>query len=596
MPPNTMRLHRPALIGARVVWLTLALMILLYLIAGLPYVSINYELPCEQHPSPNCVVVEAGLYAMGLDWSFYVWYSVVWIAAVCVPAFVLCSLLAWRKKDDPQTLLFLIAVLVGLVMNVSYSLQEVVAQNFPAARVVVFVLSYLGQISGILIYVFPDGRFVPRWTRWLAVVFAVLKLIIELVYWWKLPLAGWPSDLFKSVVWGIYPLTLGYALIYRYRKDANREQRQQIKWIAWPIALSCALVTIDAMVGFAGGQIGLDTGAPTWYTIFRAFVSPTVYYVAILLTSLGFYVAIFRYRLWDIDFFINRSLVYGGLTVLLGSVMVGIFAATQALLGIMVRNMQAGAAGIVSLIVAIALFVPVRDRLQRFVDIRFYGVDPGHERAVQAAIAQERDRLSQELHDSVTQSLYGLTIMAESLQRLARDDEAREPLSEMGDVARQALKEMRLLIHELRPPVLEEEGLLSALHQRLAAVEKRSGIEASLKIDEVVDLPVVMEEALYNIAIEALNNAIKHAAATSVSLSLRTDDTGAELEVVDDGKGFDPGSDGTKGGMGVASMRKRAGDLGGKLTIHSMPGQGTKVTARIPYQIVTRKRQTKAVS
>jgi signal transduction histidine kinase len=262
--------------------------------------------------------------------------------------------------------------------------------------------------------------------------------------------------------------------------------------------------------------------------------------------------------------------------------------------------MQAGAAGIVSLLVAIALFVPVRDRLQRFVDSRVYGVDPGHARAVQAAIAQERDRLSQELHDSVTQSLYGLTIMAESGQRLTREDKAEvkdleAPLIEIGDVARQALKEMRLLIYELRPPVLEEEGLLSALHQRLAAVEKRSGMEASLVIEEVVDLPLVMEEALYHIAIEALNNAIKHASAASVKLSLRTGDTWVEMEIADDGKGFDPGSDTCKGGMGLAGMRKRAEALGGTLTIRSVPGQGTKVAARIPYQSDPRRHGAKAV-
>ena len=107
--------------------------------------------------------------------------------------------------------------------------------------------------------------------------------------------------------------------------------------------------------------------------------------------------------------------------------------------------------------------------------------------------------------------------------------------------------------------------------------------------------PVIMEEALYHIAIEALNNAIKHAAATSVKLSLRTGDRWVELEIADDGRGFDPGSAGSRGGMGLAGMRKRVEELGGTLTVHSVPDKGTTITARVAYRTAPQKRETKAV-
>jgi PAS domain S-box-containing protein len=206
------------------------------------------------------------------------------------------------------------------------------------------------------------------------------------------------------------------------------------------------------------------------------------------------------------------------------------------------------------------------------------------QRAEQAAVREERGRLSRELHDSVTQSLYSLTLLAEGWRRLAgagRLPNVDEPLTELGEIAQQALKEMRLLVYELRPPELEKEGLLGALHRRLGAVEERAGVEARLMADKVVELPEPVEQMLYRIAQEALNNALKHAAATSVTVYLRTDDERVELEVVDDGRGFDPDATGAGGGIGLSSMRERVEKLAGTLTIHSKPGEGTRVMVSV---------------
>jgi PAS domain S-box-containing protein len=227
------------------------------------------------------------------------------------------------------------------------------------------------------------------------------------------------------------------------------------------------------------------------------------------------------------------------------------------------------------------------DLLQGLADQAAQAIDNARlrEQASQLAVMQERARLARELHDSVTQSLYSLTLLAEGWQRLIRSGQAGnvvETLSEMGEIAQQALKEMRLLVYELRPPTLEEEGLLGALHQRLAAVEKRAGLEARLLAEDLVDLSAPIEEGLFRIAQEALNNSLKHAAATSVTVRLGADDQGLVMEVADNGRGFDMRAEtDQQGGIGLATMRERAERLGGSLEVRSALGQGTTVLVRL---------------
>lgn len=228
------------------------------------------------------------------------------------------------------------------------------------------------------------------------------------------------------------------------------------------------------------------------------------------------------------------------------------------------------------------------DLLQGLADQAAQAIDNARlrEQTSQLAVMEERARLARELHDSVTQSLYSLTLLAEGWQRLIRGgqvDNIAETLSEMGEIAQQALKEMRLLVYELRPPMLEQEGLLGALHQRLAAVEKRAGVEARLFAEDIVDLPAPIEEGLFRIAQEALNNSLKHAAATAVTVRLGTDDEGLVFEVADNGRGFDLKAETNhEGGMGLAGMRERVERLGGSLEVRSAPGKGTTLVVRLP--------------
>lgn len=206
--------------------------------------------------------------------------------------------------------------------------------------------------------------------------------------------------------------------------------------------------------------------------------------------------------------------------------------------------------------------------------------------AEESAIMQERNRLARDLHDSVTQSLHSTTMLAEAGKRLAGSgdiERARGYLIRIGDISQHALKEMRLLVYELRPLALREIGLAGALQQRLDAVERRAGVEVKLHIDEEVEISTRIEEELFRIAMEALNNALKHGDPTTVIVSLQVeekrDKACLELEIIDDGTGFNPDARDNEGGMGLVSMQERVEELGGELTILSTPSEGTRVKA-----------------
>jgi PAS domain S-box-containing protein len=201
------------------------------------------------------------------------------------------------------------------------------------------------------------------------------------------------------------------------------------------------------------------------------------------------------------------------------------------------------------------------------------------------AVLEERQRLARDLHDSVTQGLYGLNLYAEATARLLSTgnvEMAATQLREMRDTAQEALREMRLLIYELRPPVLEEEGLVAALQNRLEAVEERAGLETTFKVEGDGRLPPAIEEGLYRIAQEALNNALRHAHAHRISMYLRQVEPTVILEITDDGVGFDPSTTQERGGLGLRGMEERVEGLSGSLSIDSAPGAGTRVKVTIP--------------
>lgn len=207
-----------------------------------------------------------------------------------------------------------------------------------------------------------------------------------------------------------------------------------------------------------------------------------------------------------------------------------------------------------------------------------------YRQAEQLAVMQERERLAQDLHDLVTQSLYSLTLLAEAARRMIRagkPERAAEHITRLGENAQDALKEMRLLVYKLRPHALGREGLVGAIQQRLGAVERRAGVKAHLIASETIKLSAPLEEGLYCIALEALNNSLQHAKASSVTVRIQVVVDSVELEVKDNGIGFDPNGVDGREGIGLASMRERARKLGGTISFQSSPGKGTLVSVRL---------------
>lgn len=210
------------------------------------------------------------------------------------------------------------------------------------------------------------------------------------------------------------------------------------------------------------------------------------------------------------------------------------------------------------------------------------------EQAEQSAAVAERTRLARELHDSVTQSLYSVTLYAEAAARLLTTGqhlEAAGHLRELRDTAQEALREMRLLIFELRPLALEKSGLAAALQARLEAVEGRGGMQIEFQVEGAIleqRVPFVVQEELYQIAREALNNVLKHAQARRVGIHLQLKPSCTNLLIFDDGIGFNPSQAREGGRLGLSGMQERAQKIGATLQINSSPGQGARVLVTVP--------------
>jgi signal transduction histidine kinase len=199
------------------------------------------------------------------------------------------------------------------------------------------------------------------------------------------------------------------------------------------------------------------------------------------------------------------------------------------------------------------------------------------------ATLKERQRLARELHDSVSQALYGISLGAHTALSLFDTDREKvlEALHYVISLTTAGITEMRALIFELRPESLEMEGLVTALNRQVQALRARHGIEVELKLCEEPDVPYQVKEALYRIAQEALQNAIKHARPSRLELHLEWISNGLSLKVRDNGLGFNPNTP-FPGHLGLRSMHERALSVGGTLNINSEIDYGTEVEVLIP--------------
>jgi two-component system nitrate/nitrite sensor histidine kinase NarX len=201
-----------------------------------------------------------------------------------------------------------------------------------------------------------------------------------------------------------------------------------------------------------------------------------------------------------------------------------------------------------------------------------------YEQAQAAATLQERQRLAQNLHDAVNQSLFSAGLIAEVLPRLWDKDQAagRQSLEDLRRLTRGALAEMRALLAELRPEVLIDSDLGDLLRQLGNAFTGRTNIPVVVFVAGQGDLPPDVQVAFYRLCQEALNNIAKHARATQVTVHLAYDAAAVELNIHDDGRGFRPERI-SSGHYGLSMMHERAEAAGLVLSVTSQPGQGTEI-------------------
>jgi signal transduction histidine kinase len=208
-------------------------------------------------------------------------------------------------------------------------------------------------------------------------------------------------------------------------------------------------------------------------------------------------------------------------------------------------------------------------------------VDAARRLADASARQAERGRIARELHDSVSQHLFSLHLLASGLRRaLPPGADTQREVEAMQHTARTAMREMQALLLELRPVALAEAGLGTALAGLASDYRSRLGIAVSVESDPV-PAPAHVEHAILRIAQEAVGNAVKHAHATRIDIRLSRHGSDVALQVRDDGTGFDPERP-RSGGMGLAMMTERATEAGGSVTVQTSPGRGTTVTARLP--------------
>ncbi|QIN83269.1 sensor histidine kinase [Rubrobacter tropicus] len=693
-----------SLVLARATWGIVAALAVSLFVAGLP---VEFALLHEPCPTARCTTGQlppAGLDALedlGLSPGSFAAYFVALDVVFAMAWFAVAALIFWRRSDSRMGLFVSLTLLTFGTATFAFTLGALVVRH-PAWGIPVAFLHFFGSASfGLFLYLFPDGRFVPRWTRWVALAWIA----------WQLPpyfFPGWHLDPGAWYLWAqavVWPAALGTALYsqaYRYRRVSDAKQRQQIKWVVFGISVALAI--------FIGTNLGVSAFAsvPTSPGTLAAFLTGYLFiYAALLLIPLSIGIAILRHHLFDIDLIIRRTLVYGALT----ASVVGLYVLVVGGLGVMLQvrgNLLVSilAAGLVAV-----LFQPLRERLQRDVNRLLYGdrddpyavlsrlgsrlesrlapdaVLPAVTRTVRdalklpyaeiqlrredrfetAAVAgspvenplrlplvyggetvgrlvlgpragqegfpdaerrlledlahqigapahaaimtdealrlsadlqrsrerlveareEERRRLRRDLHDGLGPQLSSQALTVDAVRALMRrdPDAAEELLLDLKSDAQNAVTDIRRLVYGLRPPALDDLGLLGALRETAAQYDAK-GLRVAVEAPErLPSLSAAVEVAAYRIAQEALTNVARHAGARSSTVSLALDGDGAlRVEVSDDGVGMPDPHAGPSGhaGVGLTSMRERATELGGSLDVEELPEGGTRVRARLP--------------
>jgi signal transduction histidine kinase len=543
----------------------------------------------------------------------------------------------------------------------------------------------------VLFAIFPNGRLVPHWTRWLLIAAIPLSVFLP-IYPAFTASAFVDRPVISAILAAFYTILMVfgiYAQIYRYRHASTAEERQQTKWVVVGFGLWILYLLLSSIPYYYLTSLPAGAQTPWWGP-----ASSFGWMLSLSIVPVSLSIAISRHRLWNIDIFINRALVYGALTIGI----IGTYVVVIGGLGLLFRSSGGLILPLLATAAAAVLFQPLRDRLQTLVNRMMYGerddpasvlaklgdrlantgssgstleaiVDtvaqtlklhyvaielepekriaasfgqptddvlrlplvfqeqqigflavsgrsPGEaltpkdlqllegvagqagavaynvnltsrlRRAHQKLIAareEERRRIRRDLHDGLGPQLASLSLKLEAAQNLlfTNPETAARLLDESERQMQDAVDDIRRLVYNLRPPALDELGLLSALHERARMFSGVHGPHIYIEGPQhLPGLPAAVEVAAYRIVQEALHNATRHGGAEHCWIRIKA--AGAlELEIDDDGRGLPPR---VQPGVGINSMRERASELGGRLSLEARPGGGTRVQASLPLQ------------
>jgi hypothetical protein len=378
------------LLLARVAWIVVAAFAAGLFIIGIPAEFTLLHVPCPSVRCPTGQLSTSGLHALedlGLSLDSFAAYTVamdILFAAVCT---VVALLIFWRRSGDRMGLLVSLALLTFGTATFVFTMQALAVRH-PAWEIPTSLLHFLGAASfGLFLYLFPDGRFVPRWTRWVALVWIAWQSPRYFFPEWYLNPSPYTwHALINTAVWLGALGTAIYSQGYRYRRTASSVQRQQIKWVVFGISA--------ALAGFVGISLllGVFAPEPTSPGALLAFLVGNTFlgYLAILLIPISIGVAVLRYNLYDIDVVVNRTLVYGSLTAMLVALyFVGIVVLQR--LFVFLTGQRSTLAVVASTLLIAALFTPLRRRIQGFIDRRFYRRKYDARKTIEAFSAKLRD-------------------------------------------------------------------------------------------------------------------------------------------------------------------------------------------------------------
>ncbi len=679
------RLSGRSLVIARSVWLVVCLTATLTFLFALPF-----RWALLAHPSPTNL---ANLIALGLTPTSFAIYWITWEILIAVTYAVVGFIIFWRCGDERLALLAaLVLVVFGIGNGTITPTIHALLGLHPSLDLLAHTFEFIGWfIFGTFFYLFPNGRFVPDWSRWLAAIWLPTCIVWNFASdtpYAPLNWTPWLSMPFIGLFWASWI----FSQVYRYRRVSNATERQQTKWVVFAVVmLILTMLTISVIGAFVPGYDLMSEEQPTPQSFFYMIAQgPLALLIAALPIAIAF--SIMRYRLWDIDSLINRTLVYSTLITIIA----GIYIVIVGGLGIIFQGNGVGVISLLATGLVAVIFQPARDRLQRGVNRLLYGErdDPyavlsrfgqnlestlapdsilpaivetiAHtlklpycaiilgdadsakaaafgsptssvirlplsyhgqfvgelhvaqrapdepfadaelrlleDIARQAGVAihnmrltidlqlarerlvttreEERRRLRRDLHDGLGPKLAGQILILEVVRdSLHAQSESRALVEHLIQDSQTVVSEVRQLVHGLRPPALDEYGLVGAVRAYAAQCEA-GGLRVRVSAPETVSpLPAAVEVAAYRIAQESITNVMRHSQAKNCSVTLTLIDKNLKLEISDDGVGLPTRR---KPGVGLASMRERAEEIGGRCVVENGENGGARVTAQLP--------------